>query len=216
MKYFLSLLLACIFCLAHSQAFASDRQIAGQEAESLLARIKQNQANLKTMTGSFSEERTICTMPVPLVFTGKVYAAPPEFLFLAYEMPIQHIMKVSGDSVIFYVAGSNTADIVNLQTAGEGGHPPELFNWDPTDFAGVIIETDTGYVFHNPEVKAGDRQIKITLNKQTLMIQSLILQEPGGDITTINMENLQINGVIPDAILNYQLPAGTTINKMGQ
>jgi outer membrane lipoprotein-sorting protein len=215
-KYFLNLLLVCGVLFVSLSAFAGARQIVGTEAETLLERIRQNQSSLKTISGSFVEERHISTMPAPLVFTGKVYARPPDFLFLAYEEPIRHIMKVTGDTVIFYVDGALTADCVNLQKAGEGAGPPNLFNWNPADFKGVIAETGAGYMFHNPEVTAGNRQIRITLDKKTLMVRTLVLQEPGGDVTTIIMKDLQVNGVIPEAILNYSLPAGVTIHNMGQ
>ncbi len=195
---------------------AAERQIDGAEAEALLLRIKESQVTITTIIGSFSEERMIKTMPVPLIFTGKVYARPPEFLFLSYEEPIQHIMKVTGDTVLFYVVDSATADQINLQNVAEGGAPPNLFGWDPSDFKGKILETATGYMLYNPEVKAGGREIRITLDKETLMVQALIMQEPGGDVTKIIMKDLQVNGEIPDAILNYTLPDGVNINKMGQ
>jgi outer membrane lipoprotein-sorting protein len=205
-----------IFLLIPPTCVAGERIIEGAEAEQLLERIQESQASLKTISGLFIEERTISTMPVPLVFKGRVYAEPPGFLFLAYEEPIQHIMKVSGKRVIFYVAEAATADEVDMQTMGEGDGPPDLFTWSPAEFKGEIVETATGYVLQNPDMQAGDRQIRITLDKQTLMIQALRLQEPGGDITTIIMQDLQVNTAIPAAILNYELPPGVIIHKMGK
>ena len=216
MKVLITISLVMILSLSSLFCCAGERSITGTEAAALLERIKESQATLKTITGSFTEERTISTMPVPLIFTGKVYAQPPDFLFLSYEEPIQHIMKVSGDEVIFYVADASTADRVNLSKVGEDAAPPNLFGWDPTDFKGKILETESGYMLYNPEIKAGDREIRITLNKETLMVQALIMQEPSGDITTIMMHNLHINGVIPVEILNYELPVGVTLHIMGQ
>lgn len=216
MKCFLSWVLALLVLAQTPVVLATERQIEGAEADRLLLRIKESQATLTTIIGSFSEERMIKTMPVPLVFTGKVYARPPGFLFLSYEEPIQHIMKVAGDTVLFYVADSATADQVNLQNVAEDGAPPNIFGWDPTDFKGKILETATGYMLYNPEVKAGGREIRITLDKDTLMVKALTMQEPGGDVTKIIMKDLQVNGDIPDAILNYTLPDGVTINNMGQ
>ncbi len=210
------IIMCCVLVLMPLTAIAADRQIIGDEAKTLLERIKDNQANLKTISGLFVEQRSVSTMPFPLEFKGKVYAEPPGFLFLSYEEPIQHIMKVSGDTVIFYVADSTTADQVNMENGGQGGAPADLFNWDATSFSGEIVETEQGYLFHNPEMNAGDRQVRITLDKETLMVKSLILQEPGGDITTIEMHDLKVNMPIPEAILNYELPEGVTINSMGQ
>ncbi len=216
MKYVLNVLFICSLIFVSSSGFAGTRQVTGIEAETLLERIKVNQASLKTISGSFVEERYIATLPVPLVFTGKVYAQLPDFLFLAYEEPIHHIMKVTGDKVLFYVNGALTADYVNLQKAEEGASPPDLFNWNPADFKGEIVETGQGYMFHNSDVKAGNRQISITLDKKTLMVHALVLQEPSGDITKIIMKDLQVNGVIPDAVLHYELPSGVMIHHMGK
>lgn len=216
MKYFFNLVCVVLFFCIPLVCVAGDRILAGTEAEILLERVKVNQAALKTISGVFTEERMISTMPVPLVFKGRIYAAPPGFLFLAYEEPIHHIMKVSGDTVIFYVEDAVTADQVNMENGDAAQHPPDLFTWSPSDFKGEILQTEQGYVFHNPAIQAGDRQVRITLNKETLMVESLILQEPGGDSTTIVMQDLQVNIPIPEAILQYQLPAGVLINKMGQ
>ncbi len=216
MNYFLNLVFVVFVTCIPLVCAAGDRVLAGIEAKNLLERVKQNQAGLQTISGAFSEERMISTMPVPLHFKGRIYAEPPGFLFLAYEEPIHHIMKVTGDTVIFYVEDAATADQVNMQNGDAAHHPPDLFTWSPSDFKGEILETEQGYVFHNPAIQAGDRQIRITLNKETLMVRSLILQEPGGDITTIVMHDLQINTPIPEAILHYQLPEGVIINKMGQ
>jgi outer membrane lipoprotein-sorting protein len=214
MKYCISLAITLLLVSSLS-CFAADRKVTGEEAALLLERIKQNQAGIKTITGSFTEERHISTMPMPLIFTGKVYAEPPVFLFLAYEEPIRHIMKVSGDTVLFYVEDAETADVVNMKAAGESA-PPNMFGWDPTDFKGEILETETGYTLYTPEIKAGDREIRITLNKETLMVQALIMQEPGGDVTKITMAGLVVNGVIPVEILEYELPDGVKLNVMGQ
>ena len=214
MKTLITIML--LLLLSVTPSFATGRLVTGDEADTLLSQIKQNQAQINTITGSFTEERLIATMPAPLVFTGKVYARPPSFLFLAYEKPLAHIMKVTGDTVLFYVEGAKTADKVDLHKMGEGGAPPNLFAWNPSDFKGEIIETETGYLLSNPQIKAGDREIRISLNKHSLLVQSLILQEPGGDKTTIHMDTLQINKEIPKEIEAYTLPVGVTINMMGQ
>lgn len=205
-----------LVCLFPCHCFGSDRLIEGEEARVLLQRIKQSQESQVTVIGSFREERTITTMPAPLVFTGKVYAKPPGFLFLAYEEPISHIMKVTGDTVLFYVDGAATADQVNLAMAGDGGGHPDLFTWSPADFKGEIVEKDTGYMLHNPEIKVGDRNIRITLDKESLMIHDIYLLEPCGDGTRIVMTDLRVNEHIPEEILQYSLPAGVTVNNLGQ
>lgn len=216
MKYFISFMTLLMISVSALYCQGSDHLVTGEAAARLLERIKTNQAGIQTISGSFTEQRTISTMPMPLLFTGKVYAQPPGFLFLSYEQPVQHIMKVSGDTVLFYVADNMTADQVDLKAVGEGGAPPNLFGWDPSDFKGEILETDEGYILYNPEIKAGDREIRITLDKETLMVQALTMLEPGGDITKIVMDDLQVNAEIPESILDFQLPKGVTINQMGQ
>jgi outer membrane lipoprotein-sorting protein len=215
MKLISSIFCLILICSLSCFSFAAERMIEGEEAQALMLRVKQSQ-DVTGIIGSFTEERCLSAMPTPLVFTGKIYARPPDFLFMAYEEPFVHIMKFNGKTALFYVDGAPAADQVNLAAIADGKIPPGMFTWSPTDFTGKIRETDSGYVFHNPEDKVGKRDIRITLDKNNLKIKEVYFHDSTGDSTRITINDLQVNKEIPDEILNYTLPDGVIVNNLGQ
>lgn len=195
---------------------ATSRLLGEEEATAVLERIKASQEEIKTIIASFSEERNIAALARPLIFSGQVYAEPEDFLFLRYEEPLRHIMQMSGDSVLFFVEGSDTADMVDLDGAGQKGRRPDLFNWSPVDFQGRVYELEDGYLLTDQQATESARQIQVVVDKENLVVRSLQMVDEGGDETTITLRNVRLNRQIPDEIRHYSLPQGVRIHKMNQ
>ena len=214
--YFVSLCL-CGELFFSSYSMAEDGRLLDQtEAQEVLARIKESQAELSTISASFVEERRIAVLANPLVFSGKVYVEPEDFLFLQYEKPLRHIMKMAGDTVLFFVEDSETADMVDLAGAKERGQRPDLFNWSPKNFQGQVREVADGYLLIDPNATAGSRQVQVIVDKGNMVVRHILLIDESGDETRISLSNVRLNKKIPDHILNYALPEGVRIHKLNQ
>ncbi len=214
-----SVLLSLCLCVFSNSAYASDeegRLLDPVEAQAVLQRIKESQAGLLTISASFVEERRIAVLAHPLVFSGKVYVEPEDFLFLKYEKPLQHIMKMAGNSVLFFVEGSETADLVDLAGAQERGQQPDLFNWSPKNFQGEVREVADGYLLADSKASAGNRQVRVIIAKDNLVVRHILLVDQGGDETTISLSDVRLNDKIPDHIRNYALPEGVRVHKLNQ
>ncbi len=208
--------LAC-FCMPFPVKAADQGRLLDQaEAQDVLQRIKESQAGLTTIIASFIEERRIAVLANPLVFSGKVYVEPEDFLFLQYDKPLQHIMKMAGDSVLFFVEGSETADMVDLAGAKERGQQPDLFNWSPKNFQGEVREVDEGYLLGDPEASTGNRQVQVIIDKDNLVVRHILLIDQSGDETRISLSDVRLNDNIPDHIRNYTLPTGVRVHKLNQ
>lgn len=207
----------CLHLSCFSDARAEEGRLLDQgESQEVLARIKASQEGLTTIIASFTEERRIAVLARPLVFSGKVYVEPEDFLFLQYEKPLRHIMKMSGDSVLFFVEDNETADVVDLAGAKEKGQRPDLFNWSPKNFKGEVREVADGYLLADPEANAGSRKVRVIIDRDNLVVRHILLVDESGDETRISLTDVLVNKDIPDHIRNYALPAGVRIHKMNQ
>ncbi|MEN8257213.1 MAG: outer membrane lipoprotein carrier protein LolA [Thermodesulfobacteriota bacterium] len=204
-----------IFCPFITRA-DEGRLLEQAEAQDVLQRIKESQADLTTITASFVEERRIAVLANPLVFSGKVYVEPEDFLFLQYEKPLRHIMKMAGDSVLFFVEDSETADMVDLAGAQERGQRPDLFNWSPKNFQGEVREVKDGYLLVDPNASAGSRQVRVVVDKSTLVVRHILLVDESGDETRITLSDVRLNEEISEHIRNYALPQGVRVHKLNQ
>lgn len=218
----LLLLLFVLLCLGGmpGRALAVDteapRLLDDKEATAVLERIKASQEGIKTIIASFTEERNITALARPLTFAGQVYAEPEDFLFLRYEEPLRHIMQMSGDNVLFFVEGSDTADMVDLAGARQQGQRPDLFNWSPLDFQGKVYELADGYLLTDQQAAEGGRQVRVVIDKENLVVRSLQMEDDSGDETIITLHNVRLNREIPAEIRHYSLPHGVRIHKMNQ
>lgn len=214
--FFVSLCLSGeLFCSSVAQA-DEGRLLDQAEAQAVLQRIKESQAGLVTISANFTEERRIAVLANPLVFSGKVYIEPEDFLFLQYDKPLQHIMKMAGDTVLFYVKDAETADIVDLGGAQERGQRPDLFNWSPKNFQGEVREVADGYLLADPEAGVGKRRVRVIINRDDLVVRHILLVDEGGDETRISLSDVHLNKEIPDHIRNYALPQGVRVHKLNQ
>lgn len=220
-----SFLLSCFvfLCLGNGLCFpfcakAADegRLLDQAEAQAVLQRIKESQAGLVTISASFVEERRIAVLANPLVFSGKVYVEPEDFLFLKYEKPLEHIMKMTGGTVLFFVEGSETADMVDLAGAQERGQQPDLFNWSPKNYQGEVREVADGYLLADPEANAGSRKVRVIIDKGNLVVRHILLVDESGDETRISLSDVRLNAEIPANIRNYALPEGVRVHKLNQ
>jgi outer membrane lipoprotein-sorting protein len=183
--------------------------------EALLQRIRDVQSGIRTMQAPFTEDRSLAGLAVPLHFEGVLYVERGGLLFMEYRHPLEHILQVKGDSVLFYVKGSTTADLVDLsQVQGIAGRP-DVFAWNPGDFRGEIYEEPDAYRLED-RGKAGEgRRITVFLDRETLLVCAIDLTEKGGDRTHIALGGLEVNRPLPQRITDFQLPEGTGINALG-
>jgi outer membrane lipoprotein-sorting protein len=121
-----------------------------------------------------------------------------------------------GDSVLFFVEGSETADMVDLVGAKERGQQPDIFNWSPKNFVGEVREVADGYLLADPTAAAGKRQVRVIVDRDNLVVRHILLVDESGDETTISLSDVRLNEKIPGHIRNYILPQGVRIHKLNQ
>lgn len=199
---------------------AAAQELDQAQRDEFLQRLQTAQQDIRTVQADFSETRIIATLPRPLVFTGKLYVQRADSLiFLRYEKPTQHILRVQGDEVLFWVQDSPTADVMRMdamRASGQGGSNPNFFDWKPQDFAGRITLEDDGYHLVSDGGGAGPERVEVVIDPDGLYATTIRITPKGGGATVIELSNVRINEPLPDDVTNFTLPAGTTINEMSR
>lgn len=214
---FKKLLITLLLFLLHvSFVVSANGQLSAlpetQERTALLARIQAAQSSIDTLQASFVEERQLIGLKNPLMFEGKLYLKNNGLLFLQYMKPLKHTLRVQGDIVLFYVAGSKTADQINLSAMQNGAPRPDFFKMDITNFNGTIQEDEKGYYL---DQGSEERKISVMLDKKDMLARRIEITSESGDITKILIINPIVNKPLPRNVNNFHLPEGTKINVMG-
>ncbi|TVM19214.1 hypothetical protein DPQ33_02310 [Oceanidesulfovibrio indonesiensis] len=215
---FASLLLICLMAFVAGSASANELDDA--ERDAFLQRLQTAQQDIRTVQARFTETRTISTLPRPLVFTGTLYVQRGDSLiFLRYEKPTQHILRVQEGEVLFWVQDSPTADVMQMDdtsASGQAGSNPNLFDWRPQDFSGAISREDDGYHLVSAGGENGPQRIEVVLDPEGLYATSIRITPKGGGATVIELHDVRINEPLPDVVIDFTLPAGTEINEMNR
>ncbi|MFC1883448.1 outer membrane lipoprotein carrier protein LolA [Thermodesulfobacteriota bacterium] len=213
--------MCAVLLFSSSTILATDgdwRLLNKKEQDLLLIKLADLQQSIKTFQGEFKEERTTKALKVPIHFEGRIYYDVQGLFFMQYLKPVKHILRVKGGEALFYVEGSKTADVADLTNMNGAAKKANLFAWNPAEFKGRIWTSKTAYRLEDSsrdiEEKKEGRKIIIFLNKQTLYMERIRIEDEFGDVTEILLSKQRVNEELPLSILHFSLPKGTKINRM--
>ena len=208
-----------VFTVSSVSAGENDWRLLTEEQQSvLLNKLSGFQRSVKTFQGDFVEQRSNTALKSPIHYKGRLFYNSEGLFFMHYLEPVRHILRVKGGEALFFVEDSTTADVVDISNMQGMANHSSLFVWNPDDFKGRIWENKNEYRLEDSSGKAGQkeggRSIKIYLDRRTLLMQSVRIEDGFGDVTLISLSNQRVNEELPFYVLNFSLPDGTKINRM--
>jgi outer membrane lipoprotein-sorting protein len=181
-------------------------------------RLEQVRVKIHTLEADFLEERSIPSLAVPLKFRGKIYYSDKGLFFMEYTNPVHHILRIKGDKALFFVEGSKIADLVDISGVNGIAVHPDIFAVNPGRFAGQVWESEDSYLLKQiqNEDNAKNRlpRLKVFLDKKTLLVEKIVIQDEDGDATHIFLFNVKTNQALPRSVLTFKIPEGVKINRL--
>lgn len=219
--------LCCVLVLAHlsvipaGRAFSDEgRLLTPGEQSAFFERLRGVQKDIKTLRAQFTEQRKIAAVKTPLSFSGQLYYSRDDLFFMSYEVPIQYTLHVKGREATLYVDGSPTADVVNISDMKGLAGPSNLFSWNPDGFTGKVWEDRDGYRIaersKNTATHEQGMTLQLLLDKQTLLVKTIRIEDPSGDITEIALSAIEIDVDLPARVREFNLPEGIKLNRLNQ
>lgn len=209
--------MAAILCFLASTALLQAEPLQGEAKDRFVRRMARVYKETGTIQADFRETRSLKQLPKPLTFRGRIYLdLKQDFLFMDYLEPNRHVVRVQNGTVLFYVRGQATADVFDLTKAPGGSPSGGLLDWSPQDFQGTIIPGNGSYRLLPAETADRQGSVRICLDQDSLLLKSILIREPSGDSTTIELSDIVVNKPLPDRILEFSLPEGTTVNRLQQ
>jgi outer membrane lipoprotein-sorting protein len=122
------------------------------------------------------------------------------------------------NKALFFVKGSAYADLMDISSAKGVAGSPNVFALNPAKFSGKILEDNGVYVLKDEKESLGEKltnsKLTVALDKKSLQVKSVCIEDESGDVTTITLFDVQSNLDIPHAILSFELPEGVKINQL--
>ena len=203
-----------IFCLLSGITYAQSGKgtaVTGSQLDALTKAVISAHQQLKTLSASFTQEKSSALFSEKVVQKGKFNYQAPSKLRWEYTSPKTLTLlfddrKVSvvtdkgvlnnpnkmlnelGAMIINTINGSNLCDnkkfdIKFFKNSQDGSYTAQL---KPLD----------------KKIQASYSDIQVILNGKSYLAEKVILNENNGDVTTITFSNMKINATLPEGIFN--------------
>ncbi len=186
----------------------------------ILERLGSMKKDVRTLQADFIEKRTIPSLAIPLTYEGRIYYRNDGFFFMEYTKPLHHILRVLKNEALFFVEGSSNADMVDISSVNGVVGNPSIFVLDPTKFSGQVLEDNDVYILKDKKEDLDNKgpgpKLTVFLEKKSLQVKEVCIEDESGDVTEISLFNVQTNLDIPDSVLSFELPEGVKINRLNQ
>ncbi len=196
------------------------RQLSSDESRTILERLSNMRKDITSLQADFIEERSIPSLAASLRYEGRIYYKKESLFFMEYENPFHHILQVKDNEALFFVAGSMTADLVDISAVQGIAGKTEIFAIDPTRFSGEVFEDEDAYILEENRQGGGEKdqgpKLSVYLNKKSLLVKKILMADESGDATAITFLKVKTNDEIPQSISSFELPRGVKINRLNQ
>lgn len=194
------------------------RRLEGSKLEGFLERLKDVQARVETFQAEFVEKRKLAMLDKPILYKGRLFYDSEGLFFMKYDKPVKHIIRVQGKRALLWVQGSPTADVVDLSDVRGIINPRELFNYSWNKSHVKVWEQDSLYCLEKTpsqeKEKAGGKNAKVFLDRESLMVKRIRFQQKGGNFTELLFSKIRINQDLPSSVSGFTLPEGVNVNRV--
>lgn len=196
-----------------------------QRLAALLARIKVEQAKLRSLEADFVQRKESALLLAPEESKGRFAFQAPDKVVWEFETPSEIVVLIAGDEMLTWYRDLGTAEKVGI-----GKQSSRIFQ-----FLGAAnsLETLQRYFTVKVSFPAGDAPYRLDLEPRfervakKLKTMSLELDrklffpvriayvEPDGDETVLDFADVRVNPTIPPARFDVRLPADVQVTAVG-
>jgi outer membrane lipoprotein-sorting protein len=176
----------------------------------VITHIQKQLHGIVSVDADFVETKNLAMLNHTLNISGHIVLAKPDRMIWIVRKPVQYAIRIEGDEVRQWDEDTNHVDVIHL-----GGDPTfkavsqQIQAWFLGDYK-VLGDSYDVYITQAQPVSlafmpSGQSmvsklisRIDLTFNADETYIDTLVLRETGGDVTTIHFVNTKVNQPIPD------------------
>ena len=217
------LILNIVSLVALSQAFDLRPAFATSNrhhVDDLANKIQTRYESTTDLSADFAQTLRIEGFHTPMQSSGRVAIKKPGRLYWEYRTPQTEHIYVNGEHVAFYVPEHNQVIQSTLSQLSESRAPLhllqgatrlrehfelELVTRDGRPGSGALQRLGLRPKGKEPEATS-TRRIVIDIDPKTHYIQTLVMHEANGNMTTIHFSNITANSNLPDSLFQCDMP----------
>jgi outer membrane lipoprotein carrier protein len=203
------LLIFLIVRAARADAPATQPAPTTRASEELLTHLQAQLKTVETVQADFVQEKTLSVLNHTLTIKGHFALQKPNRLVWIVREPVKYAVRIDGDEIRQWDEDTNQVQVIHL-----GGDPTfqavtqQLQAWFMGDYKILAESYDVeeqgadplrlGFV-PKPDTMVAKvlKRVDLTFGKDDLYIDKMVVQEAGGDLTTLQFNNTKLNQPIP-------------------
>lgn len=203
-----------VVLLAADLSGAADQNGETAVLQKLLAGIREKVDSTRTVQADFTQQRNLALFTHPIVFTGRMALRRPDQLRWENVEPIPSVLIFSGDKgmrcnenappVHFELAGDPVMNMIAEQVwtwvDGRYGRLRDKYALSLTESHQLQLIPQRG------EFAGIIDAVQVNFDPQSLQPEQILIQEAGGDTTTIRFTGYRLNEPVPDHLFETCYP----------
>jgi outer membrane lipoprotein-sorting protein len=208
----LAVAIAAIVCTAAAggAAWSTQKAVADDSFDALYRRSSQINANLKTLTGRFTESTTSSLLTRPLIAHGTVAVERPSRVILNYEEPEARVVLIDGDRLTVSWPGRHIKQVTNIASAQRrvqkyfvDSSPAELRSNFEIE-SGMADDRPGTYrltmVPKRKQIREGLTRLELWLDQSSLLLSAMRMTFPNGDTKLMVLSGVVANAPLDAAV----------------
>jgi outer membrane lipoprotein-sorting protein len=178
----------------------------------MLDHLQQSLKGVQTVESDFVQEKKLAILDKPLTIRGHFALQKPDRLIWNVHEPVRYAVRIEGEEVRQWDEDTNHVDVIHL-----GGDPTfkavseQIQAWFLGNYDTLAKSYDVNVVSEKPlslvftprsdsMVAKVINHVKVTFSDDERYIQTMVIDEAGGDSTSIHFVAAQVNQAIKDDV----------------
>ena len=190
--------------------------------DSVIDGVQKKYEEINSFHASFTQASEVKALNKTQIAEGKVWFKKPGKMRWSFDTPNKDQVVSDGKTLWFYdeeeqqVIETPIAQVSETQsttTLLSGlGNIKELFNASFTQ-PGDIIPNGGYLVDLVPKGEEEYNKVTISVDKNDMMVNTIYLYDPFGNLTTVKLADIKTNGTVSDSLFDFKTPQGAEIVK---
>jgi outer membrane lipoprotein carrier protein len=194
-----------------------------ENLDTVVNKIQNKYEQIKDFHADFTQEANVKALNKVQKAEGEVWFKKPGMMRWNYQEPTKDEIVSDGQTLWFYNEEEKQVILSPLNQVSDTGTATTLLSGlgkinelfkasfsESKDFA-----SDGNYLIDlQPKEDEEDfNKVTVSVDKDTMIVSTMYLYDPYGNLTKVMLNNIEINGGVSDSLFDFQVPDGVEVIK---
>lgn len=213
------IIIAIIIFVSAAEGFSAQNE----NLDTVVDKIQSKYEQIKDFHADFNQEANVKALDKVQKAEGEVWFKKPGMMRWNYHEPTRDEIVSDGQTLWFYDEEEKQVILSPLSQVSDTGTATTLLSglgkinelFKASFSESKEFEKDGNYLIDlQPKEDEEDfNKVTVLVNKDTLIVSTMYLYDPYGNLTTITLNNIEINGGVSDSLFDFEVPDGVEVIK---